>query len=141
MTVENYLQETGALATLAGILGGFAFAAVVQFLSSENKSRLVTATIVTFSASTVMFLYALVVFVLLFATTAELNSVPTDLDPIGTAALLVLIGAVLVFLGGIALSGWIRSKAAGVATTAFALFTSCLILFVFYSAAIIAAGG
>jgi hypothetical protein len=141
MTVDNYLQETGALATLAGILGGFAFSAVVQFLSSDNKSRLVTSAIVTFSASTVMFLYSLVVFVLIFATTAELNSVPTDLDLIGIAALLILIGAVLVFLGGIALSGWIRSKAAGIATTSFALITSCLILVAFYSSAIIAAGG
>lgn len=141
MTVDNYLQETGALATLAGILGGFAFSAVVQFLSAENKSRLVTASIVTFSASTVMFLYSLVVFVLLFSTTAELNSVPASLDLHGIAALLVLIGAVIVFLAGIAVSGWIRSKAAGIATTIFALITSCLILVAFYSAAIVAAGG
>jgi hypothetical protein len=140
MTIDNYLQETGALATLAGILGGFAFSAVVQFLSADNKSRLITAAIVTFSASTVMFLYSLVAFVLIFSTTAELNTIPTDLDSIGIAALLVLIGAVLVFLVGIALSGWIRSKAAGIATTLFALTTSCLILAAFYSSAIVAAG-
>ncbi len=64
MTVENYLQETGAVATLAGILGGFAFSAVVQLLSNDNKSKLYTTTIVAFSASTVVFLYSLIVFVL-----------------------------------------------------------------------------
>ena len=34
MTVENYLAEAGALATLAGILAGFAISAVIQLLSS-----------------------------------------------------------------------------------------------------------
>jgi hypothetical protein len=131
MTVENYLQETGALATLAGILGGFAFSAVVQLLSNENKSKLYTSTIVVFSASTVMFLYSLVVFVLIFAATAELNSIPTELDTLGISALLVVIGAVLVFLAGISITGWIRSKIAGIASTAFAVITTCLILFAF----------
>jgi hypothetical protein len=126
MTVENYLQETGALATLAGILAGFAISAVIQLLTTDKQGKLTTATIITFSASTVMFLYSLIVFVLLFAAAAEQNSVPAQLDGLGTAALLVIFGAVFVFLAGIALAGWIRSKAAGIATTVFALITMCL---------------
>ena len=46
------------------LLGGFAFSAVVQLLSNDNKSKLYTTTIVAFSASTVVFLYSLIVFVL-----------------------------------------------------------------------------
>ena len=103
MTIENYLQEVGALATLAGILGGFAFSAVVQLLSNENKSKLYTSAIIIFSASTVMLLYSLIVFVLLFAAAAELNAVPAQFDGLGTAALLVVIGALLVFLVGVLL--------------------------------------
>ena len=126
MTLESYLQEAGALATLAGILAGFAISAVVQLLSTDKQGKLTTATIVTFSASTVMFLYSLIVFVLLFAAAAERNIIPAELDNLGNYALLVIFGAVFVFLAGIGLAGWIRSKAAGIATTIFALITMCL---------------
>ena len=105
MTLENYLQEAGALAALAGILAGFAISAVVQLLSSDQPGKLTTATIVTFSASTVMFLYSLIVFVLLLATAAEQNAVPKQLDNLGTYALLVIFGAVFVFLAGIGPAG------------------------------------
>jgi len=126
MTLENYLQEAAALATLAGILAGFAISAVVQLLSIDKPGKLTTVTIVTFSASTVMLLYSLIVFVLLFATAAEQNIVPKELDNLGNFALLVIFGAVFVFLAGIGLAGWIRSKAAGISTTIFALITTCL---------------
>lgn len=126
MTLDSYLQESGALATLAGILAGFAISAVVQLLSSNIQGKLTTVTIVVFSASTVMFLYSLLVFVLLFAAAAEQNAIPTKLDNLGNYALLVVFGAVFVFLAGIGLAGWIRSKSAGVATTILALITTCL---------------
>jgi len=126
MSLENYLQETGAIATLAGILAGFAISAVIQLLSTDKEGKLTTGTIITFSASTVMFLYSLIVFVLLFAAAAEQNRVPTQLDGFGNTALLVVFCAVFVFLAGIGLAGWIRSKTAGIATTVFALITMCL---------------
>jgi len=126
MTLDSYLQESGALATLAGILAGFAISAVVQLLSSNLEGKLTTVTIVVFSASTVMFLYSLLVFVLLFAAAAEQNAIPARLDTLGNYALLVVFGAVFVFLAGIGLAGWIRSKAAGIATTIMALITTCL---------------
>jgi hypothetical protein len=126
MTVENYLAEAGAIATLAGILAGFAISAVIQLLSTNTEGKLVTATIVTFSASTVMFLYPLIVFVLVFAATAEQNRIIEQLDVLGTIALLVLFAAVFVFMAGIGLAGWIRSRATGILTTAFAVITMCL---------------
>ena len=126
MTVENYLAEAGAFATLAGLLAGFSLTAVIQFLVAENKNRFITASIIVFSISTIMFTYSLIVSVLAFAATAELNEVRAELDSISIGGFLVLVGAIFVFLGGIGLSGWIRSKAAGITTTLIALITMCL---------------
>jgi len=135
MTLENYLQEAGALATLSGILAGFAFSAVVQFLTTERQGRLYTALIVVFSLSTLMFLFSLITFVLGFATAAELNDIPPEsLDWIGLYSFLVLIGALYLFLAGIGMAGWIRSKAAGIATTIFSVITMCLTTWVIFSA-------
>ena len=126
MTVENYLAEAGALATLAGILAGFAISAAIQLLSANAEGRLVTATIVTFTGSAVMFLYSLIVFVLVFAGTAEKNAIVEKLDTMASIALLVIFGAVYVFLTGIGLAGWIRSRVTGILTTIFAVITMCL---------------
>ena len=133
MTVENYLAEAGALATLAGVLAGFSISAVIQLLTTNAESKLATATIVTFAASTVMFLYSLIVFVLTFAATAEQNQVITDLDSLGSAAVLVMLAAVYVFLAAIGLAGWIRSRNTGIITSAFALFTMCITSFAIVS--------
>lgn len=126
MTVENYLAEAGAFATLAGLLAGFGLTAVIQFLVTENKSRLVTASIIVFSISTVLFTYSLIVSVLSFAATAELNEVRPELDTLSIGGFLVLVSAIFMFLGGIGLSGWIRSRVAGIITTIFAILTMCL---------------
>lgn len=135
MTVENYLQEAGALATLSGILAGFAFSAVVQFLASEREGKLYTALIVIFSIATLMFLFSLITFIMGFATAAELNDIPpSSLDWIGLSSFLVLIGAIYLFLAGIGLAGWMRSKAAGIATTAISAITMCLTAWVIFSA-------
>lgn len=126
MTVENYLAEAGALATLAGVLAGFAISAVIQLLSTNPQGKITTATILAFSASTVMFLYALIVFVLTFAATAEQNRIIPELDTIGGIAVLVMLAAVYVFLAAIGLTGWIRSRLTGIVTTVFAVITMCL---------------
>lgn len=126
MNLDNYLQETGALATLAGILAGFAISAVIQLLSTDKPGKLTTVTIVAFAGSTVMFVYSLLVFVLLFAAAAESNAIPTALEGYGNIALLIIFGAIDVFLAGIGLSGWMRSRAAGIATSILALITICL---------------
>lgn len=126
MTVENYLAEAGALGTLAGVLAGFAISAVIQLLSTNSESKVTTATILAFAASTVMLLYSLIVFVLTFAATAEQNRIISELDTLGSVAVLVMLGAVYVFLAAIGLAGWIRSRTTGIVTTSFAVFTACI---------------
>jgi hypothetical protein len=137
MIIENYLQEAGMLATLAGILGGFAFSAVVQLLSSERRDKITTATVITFSFSSLIAFYAVVVFVIVFSATAEANAVIEELDNIGTFALMALLGAIFIFLAGVAMAGWIRSKATGIATTVFAVITMCMVSYVIFRVGVI----
>lgn len=129
MTLDNYLAEAGALAGLAGVLAGFSLAAVVQFLTDGREGRLTTAAIVIFSAASVMFLYPLIVAVLSFSAAAELDTVPTELDGLNAIAFLILLAAVYLFLGGVGMAGWMRSRIAGILTTVFALFSMCLITY------------
>jgi hypothetical protein len=128
MTVENYLAETAALAGLAGIMAGFSLSAVVQLLTTSS-GKLATAGIVVFSAASVMFLYSLIVAVLSLSAAAELARVPNELDNLNVGALLIMFAAIYVFIGGIGMAGWIRSRTAGILTTAFAAISACLITY------------
>jgi hypothetical protein len=133
MTIENYLAEFGALAGLAGVMAGFSLSAVVQFLSSSDKGKLTTTEIVIFSASSVMFLYALIVSVLSFSAAAELNRIPEELDGFTTVGFLILYAAIYIFLAGIGIAGWIRSKVAGILTTILALISMCLVTYALFT--------
>lgn len=133
MTIENYLAEAAALAGLAGIMAGFSLAAVIQLLTASDKGKLITAGIVVFSAASVMFLYALIVAVLALSATAELGSIPSELDNLNTGAFFILFGAIYLFIGGIGMAGWIRSRVAGILTTAFALISMCMITYASWS--------
>lgn len=129
MTVENYLAEAAALAGLAGIMAGFSLAAVIQLLTTSNSGKLGTAGIVVFSAAAVMFLYSLIVAVLSLAAAAELNRIPDELTNLNTGALLIVFGAIYVFIGGLGMAGWMRSRIAGILTTILAVISSCLITY------------
>ncbi|MCQ3938057.1 MAG: hypothetical protein DPW18_13555 [Chloroflexi bacterium] len=134
MTLENYLAEAGALASLAGILAGFSLTAVVQFLTAGgNKGRLETAEIIIFSAASVMFLYSLIVAVLTFAAAAELNRIPIELENLNIVAFLILCAAIYVFLAGIGVAGWLRSKIAGALTTVFAIISMCMVSYALFA--------
>ena len=127
MTLENYLAEAGALAGLTGILAGFAMSAVIQLLTANDGNKTTTATFVVFAAASVMVLFPLIVSVLSFSTAAELNAIPEDLSVPNQIGILIMFAAIYVFIAGIGLAGWIRSKVAGILTTVFALISMCLV--------------
>lgn len=102
MTVENYLAEAAALAGLAGIMGGFSLAAVVQLLTTSIGGRLATAGIVVFAAASVMFLYSLIVAVLSLFAAAELGRIPAELENLNVGALLIMFAAIYVLLAALA---------------------------------------
>ncbi|PKN93837.1 MAG: hypothetical protein CVU44_08460 [Chloroflexi bacterium HGW-Chloroflexi-6] len=135
MPVENLLQEVNIVATLAGILAGFAFSAVVQFIASNQPGRLTTIIISIFSLSALMFLYTLFAFVLIGMSTAELNQEIKALDGMGNWAFIIAFLGLIFFLTGVGLTGWVRSTATGIATSLFALMTLCLSLWAFFTAA------
>jgi hypothetical protein len=80
-----------------------------------------------------MFLYALIVAVLSLAATAELAEIPTELDNLNSGALFILFGAIYLFVGGIGMAGWIRSKIAGILTSVFAAISICMITYAIWS--------
>jgi hypothetical protein len=129
MTLENYLAEAGALAGLTGILAGFAMSAVIQLLTANDNKKITTATIVVFAAASVMFLFPLIVSVLSFSAAAELNAIPTALDIPNQISILITFAAIYVFIAGVALAGWIRSRVAGIITTIFGLISMCLVTY------------
>jgi hypothetical protein len=134
MSVENILQEVNLIATLSGILAGFAFSAVIQLLSTDRPGWLTSAVITIFSVSTLMLLYTLFTFVMIGAATAELNQEIEIWSNLGGWAFVVAFLGLLLFLAGVGLSGWIRSKATGIATSIFAAITFCMVMWVFISA-------
>ena len=128
MTVENYLAEAAALSGAGWHHGGI-FAGRCHSTSYCQHRRLITAGIVIFAAASVMFLYSLIVAVLSLVATAELNRSPDELLNLGTGALLILFAATYVFIGGIGMTGWMRSRLAGILTTVLALISGCLITY------------
>lgn len=76
-----------------------------------------------------MFLYPLIVAVLAFSAAAELNRVPIELEGLSGFAFLILLAAVYLFLGGVGIAGWMRSRIAGILTTVFAASSMCLIAY------------
>jgi len=133
MNLDPVLQEYSIYATLTGILGGFAVAAVMQLVESERRGKLVTALTIIFSIATFMFLLALLVFVVSYAVITETYTTITDemftqLSFLAALALYDTFGAVFVLLAGIGLAGWVRSKATGIVTTILAAVFMCMSL-------------
>lgn len=127
MSVENILQEYNQIATLAGILAGFAFSAVIQLLSVDRPGRLMTAVLIIFSLSSMMFLFTLFAFVLNASAIAELDKEVEELSGWSAIAFVIAMLGLYLFLFGVGLTGWLRSRVTGILTTLAAVITFCLV--------------
>ncbi len=131
MPLENLLQEYNQIATLAGILAGFAFSAVIQLLSTDKPGRMMTTVIILFSVSATMFLFTLFAFVIGSAAIAEINREISELNVWIAFAFIVSIVGLNFFLLGVGLTGWLRSRVTGIITSLAALITFCLTTWLF----------
>ncbi|MCS6992556.1 MAG: hypothetical protein N2117_14680 [Anaerolineales bacterium] len=131
MGVENVLQEYNQVATLAGILAGFAFSAVIQLLSVDRPGRLMTIVLIIFSTSSLMFLFTLFAFVLNASAIAEIGKEVEELAGWSAFAFVIALLGLNLFLLGVGLTGWLRSRVTGIITTIAALITFCLVNWLF----------
>ncbi len=133
MEIEKSLQEAGQYITLASVLGGFAFAAVIELLVSEKKGKLATAVIGMFSTSALMFLYSLLSYVLIYSALLVDNAALDTLTRTGGFALVVIFIAVFLLIVSIGTAGWLHSRPVGIATTIGAAVFSCATLITIFT--------
>jgi hypothetical protein len=125
MEIENSLQEASQYITLASVLGGFAFAAVVELLVSDKKGKLATAIIAMFSTASLMFLFSLLSYVLIYSALLVENPALDTLTRVGAVALVIIFIAVFLLLASIGAAGWLHSKPVGIATTVASVIFLC----------------
>jgi hypothetical protein len=133
MGLESSLQELGQYITLASVLGGFAFAAVVELLVSDKKGKLATVSITMFAVTALMFLYALVSYVLVYSALTTENATVEILRGVITSTMWVILTAIFLLLASIGVAGWVHSKAVGIATTVAAAIFMCITMFTFFN--------
>lgn len=133
MDIESTLQELGQYITLASVLGGFAFAAVIELLVSEKKGKLATAAITMFSVTALMFLYSLVAYVLVYSALTAENATVEVLRGVITSTTWMILSAIFLLLASIGVAGWVHSKAVGIATTLAALIFICITIITFFN--------
>lgn len=120
--------EYTVIATLAGLLAGFSLAGVIELLEFAQEKKLATVSIIVFSIASLTFMYSLFTFVTLSLASLVPETDFSKLDPIAASAFVVSVLGILLFLAGIALVGWLRSRITGIITTIGVLVTSCALL-------------
>lgn len=121
---------------IGSILAGFAFTVVVQLLNREGKTKIVFWSATAFIASTMSLLVATIGgAILLFASNVlALRSTPEMVA--ATNGLFVFLAiffimGMITFMAGVAIVGWLQSKALGLVAVFFSFF-SCMIMSGFY---------
>ncbi len=124
-----FVQQCTQMSTLSAILGGFAFTMTVTLFLAREQRKLTKLTALVFSAATMLFIYAVIVFALLIGSVADMNSV-TPLLRLGANATYVTFAAVAILLIGTALAGWLHSRTVGLIAT---IFVGCTIAALLYA--------
>jgi hypothetical protein len=133
----NILEVFKQMSFLSSVLAGFAIAVATTLISQVEKKPLVTAAIAVFLVSSVMSAVATFIFIVIMIGVLGPPGWPRlneewVLRFVGGIGVFPFAGLTL-FLAGIGLVGWIRSKLLGVLATVAALFGFILIIYVFIS--------
>ena len=133
----DLLEVFKQMSFLSSVLAGFAIAVAVQLLSLANKKPIVTAAIAVFLISSALSAAATFVFVVVMI--AAIGSPgfgqPSEawLARFTGGIAVVPFAALILFLVGVALVGWIRSRVLGAATTFAATLASAFVLYILVS--------
>jgi hypothetical protein len=133
----DILEVFKQMSFLSSVLAGFAIAVAATLLSQVEKKPLVTAAIAVFLVSSVMSAVATFIFIVIMIGVLGPPGWPHPdeewvLRFVGGIGVFPFLGLTL-FLAGIGLVGWIRSKLLGVLTTIAAVFGFTLIIYIFIS--------
>jgi hypothetical protein len=133
----DVLEVFKQMSFLSSVLAGFAIAVATTLISQVEKKPLVTAAIAVFLVSSVMSTVATVIIIAVMIGAIGPPGWPHPdeewvLRFVGGIGVFPFAGLTL-FLAGIGLVGWIRSKLLGVIATIAALFGFTLIIYVMIS--------
>ena len=134
---SDYLEVFKQMSFLSSVLAGFAVTAAIQLITLTKKKLIVTATIAVFIVSSVVSIMATTLFVFIMTAIIGPPGFPQPSETwtihfTGGIGVLPIIGALL-FLAGIGLIGWLRSKLLGIITTTFAVLASVIIFYIMWS--------
>lgn len=119
------LEILKQMSFLSSLLAGFSIAVAVELIVLEKKRTLVTSAMVVFLISSILSAAATFCFIMVLAGVIGPPGFPRPSENwiihfVGGIGILPMLGLVL-FLAGISLVGWIRSRLVGIITSAVAL--------------------
>jgi hypothetical protein len=125
---------------LSSVLAGFAITVAIELVALGRKGRVASSAIAMFLLSAVVSVVATFVFVFVMTGMIGPPGFPRPSEAwilhfVGGIGVLPL-GGLILFLAGIALVGWLRSKALGIITTVSSALALVLIIYILRSMAL-----
>ena len=125
---------------LSSVLAGFALTGAIELVALGKRGRVASSAIAVFLLSAVVSVAATFVFVLVMTGMIGPPGFPRPSEAwivhfVGGIGILPL-GGLILFLAGIALVGWLRSKALGILTTVSSALALLLIIYILRSMAL-----
>ena len=125
---------------LSSVLAGFALTVAIELVALGKKGRVASSAIAMFLLSAVVSVAATFVFVFVMTGVIGPPGFPRPREAwiihfVGGIGVLPL-GGLILFLAGIALVGWLRSKALGILTTVSSALALVLIIYILRSMAL-----
>jgi hypothetical protein len=130
----DILEVFRQMSFLSSVLAGFAVTVAIQLITADLKKPLATPAIALFLVSSVTSAVATFIFVLVMTGIIGPPGFPRPTEAwllhfMGGIGVLPFAGLIL-FLAGVGLVGWIRSKLLGVLTTISALLGLALVIYI-----------
>jgi len=134
--IEMVAESSRQIITIAGILAGFSFTALIQLSASPSQAKLNKATIISFAISVFCFLITMMAAYFFLITLSGLMPNQTlageFVNVYGSLDLNLMMLGILSLLVAISLAGWTYSAPIGITITIGSVITEILIIFIIY---------